>query len=46
MFTKRKCYSSVLKDVNRSKIKDRPDLYVCAVIRAICRHFNKGGQSN
>ena len=38
MFTERKCYSSVLKD--------NPDLYVCDVIRAICRHFNKGGQSN
>ena len=38
MFIEGKCY--------RSKIKDGPDLYVCDVIRAICRHFNKGGQSN
>ena len=38
MFTEGKSYSSVLKD--------RPNRYACAVIRTVCRHFNKGGQSN
>ena len=33
MFIEAKCYSSVLKD--------RPDLYVCAVISTVCRHLTR-----